>query len=370
MAAQGRRASLTADHPGGRADGWRLGWDDGYWSGQCAAAAADASRPPAKRDVHVLYVATGKGYPYSPLDEAVCEALHAAAGRVSVTDAHGDAAGEAQRLRPDLVLVLDGMNLPPEQVDAIRAADIRTAVWFTDDPYYTDTTGRLAPHYDDVFTLERSCVAFYRGIGCANVHHLPLGVSASAFRHRNAPPHRRHDITFVGSAFWNRVAFFERLSGLLEDQDLYVTGLWWERMQSGSQARARFETGVWMTPAETAITYSGSKIAINLHRAEVDPTFNCNSAGIGAVSPNPRSFEIAACGTLQLTDVREDLALYFEPDREIVTYTSPEELADKARYYLAHEEERRRIALRAIRRTMRDHTYERRIEEMLRILFG
>ncbi len=52
------------------------------------------------------------------------------------------------------------------------------------------------------------------------------------------------------------------------------------------------------------------------------------------------------------------------PGREVATFADTAELVDKVRYYLASEEERADIALAGYRRTLRDHTYERRFNEI------
>ncbi|UJF32077.1 glycosyltransferase [Paenibacillus hexagrammi] len=43
---------------------------------------------------------------------------------------------------------------------------------------------------------------------------------------------------------------------------------------------------------------------------------------------------------------------------------------EKIDYYLNHEEERQRIALRGLSRTLRDHTYRNRLHELLSITNG
>ncbi|WP_025699813.1 CgeB family protein, partial [Paenibacillus durus] len=116
--------------------------------------------------------------------------------------------------------------------------------------------------------------------------------------------------------------------------------------------------------------YSGSKIVINLHRSHVDDAFNNNTLAISAASPNPRTFEIAASGTLQLSDVRDDLASFYNPGEEIVTFSTPQEMIDKIRYYLTHEEERQAIVLKGLERTLRDHTYPKRVNQLLATIFG
>jgi len=58
----------------------------------------------------------------------------------------------------------------------------------------------------------------------------------------------------------------------------------------------------------------------------------------------------------------------FEPDSEIVTYRTADECAEKVRYLLDHEQERQSIAAAGHRRTLRDHTYRKRAEQVDGIL--
>ena len=77
-----------------------------------------------------------------------------------------------------------------------------------------------------------------------------------------------------------------------------------------------------------------------------------------------RPFEVAACGGFCLSEPRKDLALFFRPDDEMVTFQDAADLRKKAAYYLAHEDERRDIAARARARALREHTYEHRAREI------
>jgi spore maturation protein CgeB len=317
-----------------------------------------------------MFVTTGKGFPYSPIDAAIGETLKPLVSRLSIMDGRQPVASIASQLKPDIVIVLDGLHFDVSQVDEIRRNGIRTAVWFTDDPYYTDITAGLATHYDEVFTLERNCVEFYRQLGCPHVHHLPLGVYPAEFRPWNPNRSIRKEVCFVGSAYWKRVAFFNRVTDYLASRETMISGIWWDRLKDFKRLESKIALGRWMGPTETAGMYNGAKIVINMHRAHDDETINNNSLGIGTVSPNPRTFEISACATLQLTDVRDDLAMYYIPGVEIETYSSPEEMIEKIDYYLHHEDKRREIAMRGMYRTMRDHTYSRRLETLLAILFG
>ncbi|WP_088834702.1 CgeB family protein [Paenibacillus tyrfis] len=351
-------------------NGFRAGMSGGYHYGRCDAVMRSLPNDSVGRwDVRVMYVTSGKGVPYSPLDEAVIGALQGLVRELIVLKPTQDLKSAAVKMRPDIVLVLEGLIISGERIDELRAEGIRTAIWLTDDPYYTDLTAPLVKHYDVVFTLELACVEFYRRLGCGQVHYLPFCSNPAIFRPKRVSAQFRHDISFIGSAYWNRVAFFDQITPFLAARNTYIAGIWWERLRQFKKLSPKIALNNWMGAEETAAHYNGAKIVINLHRATDDPSYNFNSQRIGAVSPNPRTFEIAGCGTLLLTDVRSDITRFYTPGQEIVTYDSPSELMHKIDYYLHHEEERRFIALNALRRTMLEHTYPRRMAQMMRILF-
>ncbi|MCZ8519168.1 MULTISPECIES: CgeB family protein [Paenibacillus] len=351
--------------------GYQLGRSSGYHLGRCDAVLRQLpDSPPGWWDIRVMYVTSGKGFPYSPLDESIITGMRGLVRELIVVNPTHNLTETAKRARPDLMLALDGLNLAVSKVDALRQLGIRTAVWLTDDPYYTDLTLPIVTHYDTVFTLELECVEFYRQHGCADVHYMPFASNAQIFRPKPVPAEYRSEVSFIGSAYWNRVALFDRVAPYLAGRHTYISGIWWDRLRHFHTLGSKIRLNKWMGAEETAAYYNGTKIAINLHRAVDDATYNNNSRLVGAVSPNPRTFEIAGCGTLLLTDVRSDLPRFYTPGLEIVTYGSPEELVHQIDYYLNREEERRTIALNALRRTMTEHTYPQRLAQMLRLLFG
>jgi len=92
--------------------------------------------------------------------------------------------------------------------------------------------------------------------------------------------------------------------------------------------------------------------------------FNCTSLQMkGAV--NQRVFDVPACGAFLLTDHRVQMEQLFEPGREMAVYNAPEEIPDMVRYYLAHPQARREVAQAARARVLADHTYTRRMGQLL-----
>lgn len=353
----------------GKEDGHQAGFNRGYYLGRCQYLTNRlAEEETSLWNCRILYVTAGKMEPYSPLDKAIVEGLNGLVSELLVVNPNQDVVSIAANFRPDLLLVFDSINsFPSENADAIRSFGIKTAVWFADDPYYTDITQDVAPHYDYVFTHELNCIPFYQQFGCTQVHYLPLAVNPREFYPRHVSPEFRSEICFIGSAFQNRVQFFDKIAPYLARKNTIISGFWWDRLKNYSLLKDKIRLGVWMSPEETANYYNGAKIVINLHRSHDDETFNINSRKIEAVSLNPRTFEISGSGTLQITDMRQDLVSFFTPGKDIETYGSPEELVDKIEHYLNHEDERREISLRSYHRIRSEHTYRKRLTRLLQI---
>jgi hypothetical protein len=96
-----------------------------------------------------------------------------------------------------------------------------------------------------------------------------------------------------------------------------------------------------------------SKITLNKH-------IDCAEQFAG----NVRLFEATGMACCLLTDWKVNLGEMFESDVEIVTYRTTDECAEKALYLLDHEDELQKIAAYGQRRTLRDHTYAKRAEQV------
>jgi spore maturation protein CgeB len=82
-------------------------------------------------------------------------------------------------------------------------------------------------------------------------------------------------------------------------------------------------------------------------------------------SINCRAFEIAGAGGLQIMEYRPAIEDCFEPGKEIVTYSSIEELMDKILFYKSNVSASIAIRNAAHSRVISSHTYRHRLEEIL-----
>ena len=77
-----------------------------------------------------------------------------------------------------------------------------------------------------------------------------------------------------------------------------------------------------------------------------------------------RVLEIMSCQGFVLTNYQEDLENEFQEGKEIVMYRSLEDLIEKTRYYLEHEDERLAIAKAGYEKVMRDYNFAVKLSEI------
>ena len=193
-----------------------------------------------------------------------------------------------------------------------------------------------------------------KGIACEP---LRLGFDPLALE-RISPEPPLYDVTFVGGFAPSHDDRIPWLEHLLQDLDVTIFGYGLERVPSASPIHNHYRGPAWGWEMYEAI--QRSKITLNRHAIiEVgSPRDSCCAA-------NMRLYEATGVGTCLVTDAKENLCEMFEPTREVVTYTNARDCVEKIQHYLTHERERKVVAEAGRRRTMRDHTYDARMCELL-----
>jgi hypothetical protein len=167
---------------------------------------------------------------------------------------------------------------------------------------------------------------------------------------------RPHGVSFVGgldpAVHVLRVPLLERLAREIE---IDVWGYGSGALPSGSPVLDRYRGEAW--GLDMYRVFADSRIVINVHEDVAE-----------GKATNMRLYEATGSGALLMTENYENLPELFEPGREVVAYDGPDDLVQKVRHYLAHDDERERIAAAGQARTLADHTYAervRRLEPML-----
>ena len=84
-------------------------------------------------------------------------------------------------------------------------------------------------------------------------------------------------------------------------------------------------------------------------------SLNCHIAAAGKHAANMRLFEATGMGSCLLTDWKDNMADLFEPDQEVVTFSSADEAVEKILWLLENEQARSDIALAGQKRTLATH---------------
>lgn len=161
-------------------------------------------------------------------------------------------------------------------------------------------------------------------------------------------------LSFVGSLFSMHGSRFALLDSICSIYDVEIWGP---------------EAGV-SDNMKMAEALRGSAWGIDMFRilCSSQITLNHHIDVGGAYANNMRLYEATGVGTMLLTDWKENLPGLFEPGKEVVPYRDADECIDLIGYYLEHEKERETIARSGQRRTLAEHTYRHRAEELIGIL--
>jgi spore maturation protein CgeB len=168
---------------------------------------------------------------------------------------------------------------------------------------------------------------------------------------------RPHPVSFVGSIHPDRIhrRGVELLERLCSDVDLEVWGPIQAKLARASPIRSRHRGQAWGMDMYRVL--AESLVAVNRH-----------GDFAGGFAANMRMFEATGVGALLMTESARNLPDFFEPGREVVAYDGVDDLVEKVRHFLEHDDERRHIAAAGQRRTLTEHTYGHRIRQLAGML--
>lgn len=271
-----------------------------------------------------------------------------------------------QSLQPDLILAMAGLKISKPILEFLKQTKVKSAIWMTEDPYYMDWTIPLSTYFDYIFTIDQAALEQYKRLGHPYVYHLPLGTDPEIFHSILVSEEYTSDICLVGVPYSNRI---ELIEFLLKNTDyqIQIVGRGWGKHNNEwikNLNRDLDLVNAWVKPETVVNYYNGSKIVLNIHRPS-DEKYNKNRMGIIAKSINNRTFDAASCEAFQLIDSKEELANHFEVGKEIISFQDKNDLLEKIHYYIAHDEERKQIAIQARNRVLSSHTFQHRIDQLL-----
>jgi spore maturation protein CgeB len=298
-----------------------------------------------------------------------------------------------QTEKPDLVFAFMYTDELLSQTITAMSQMTKTLAWFSDDHWRLyNYSLRYAKYFTAVVTTYSKAPAIYRAHGVQNVIRSQWAADTSLYNPSlKAEPF--HDVAFVG--LWSKPR--ARLIQKLRDAGIavYVKGRGWKEGSVSQQEMVRIFSS---SKINLAINSAPGRFSFDsIGRTFLRKTFKKPGSrkkifsleSINFLFPRQslkhividfsliqnfrswycrnilqikaRHFEIPATGGFVITRKADDLETYFENGKEMAIVNSNDELVEKIKYYLLHEDERARIAQAGYERTVREHTYERRL---------
>jgi len=207
--------------------------------------------------------------------------------------------------------------------------------------------------YDCVFTTKSQNLQKYKMLGQTRAFYIPSAYEPRVHRplsqNESKLGNQEYAISFIGTYDRSR----DRFLAALDWKKLFVWGDRWKRFSQYRKYKEHIHPKAIYYP-DFADVLSHSQVTLGLLREEA------------ADKHTQRTFEIPACGTLQLAPRNDEILSFFEEDKEVICFESPEELRDKADFYLKRPTERDRIARNGFEKVLSaGHTYQDRTETML-----
>jgi len=226
----------------------------------------------------------------------------------------------------------------PETVNALKRHKDTLVVHYTPDPaivfHKTRHFMRSIPYYDALITTKSYEIQKYEENGARHVIYTQKGYDPYIFKpydvHSDTRQRLESDVCFVGHCERHYRRRILAVSKAVEN--VAVWGQQWGPycMLYPQIKRVYRGPGIWHIDYAKALS--------------------CAKIGLGLLSKlapdqsTARTYEITSCGTFMLAERTGEHLELFEEGKEAEFFDSDEEFLDKVKYYLAYDEERKRIA--------------------------
>jgi len=278
-------------------------------------------------------------------------------------------------------------EIKPETIREItQKSGAITFNWFADDHWRFDNFSKYyAPLFHWIGTTDSQAPAKYKYIGYKNAiktqwacnHFLYKPPAGFSFK----PSDYKYDATFVGQPHSNRRKVVEevRKSGV----DIQCWGIGWKngRIEQDDMIKLFAESKININLSKGSVSHnlfdfariflwkrSDGRITLKSPLAWIDNAKSLINRGREQIKG--RNFEVPGSGGFLLTSDADNMRDYYEDGKEVVIFKNTQDLIEKIKYYLARESERIAIAKAGYGRTLREHTYEKRFNEIFRIIFN
>lgn len=280
-----------------------------------------------------------------------------------------------KELKPDLCFFfLFTDEIFPETIKKISEM-CPTVNWFADDHWrFYNFSRHYAPAFHWIATTDSKAPERYRKCGYKNIIKTQWACNPALYHPVSGD--YRAEVSFVGQKHSDRGKIVNKLlckkipiacfgkgwsSGRISTEDMVATF-------SQSKINLNFTSSSLALTDVAKIFIKKKEGVITMQSPKTWPENLLSLGGKLRRQIKGRTFEIPACGGFELTQAADDLETYYIPGKEIACFDTLGDLIEKITYYTAHDAERKKIAEAGYLRTIQEHTYEKRFQEIFKLM--
>lgn len=256
-----------------------------------------------------------------------------------------------------------------------EAGETATLNWFPDDHWrFRNFSKFWAPLFDWIVTTDSEAPKKYNKIGCKNVIRSQWASNPEIFKKTGMG--LKYDVSFVGQTHSDREAVVAELKNAGIKVECWGSGWPNGRAALDDMVRIFDESRINLNFSKSSGKLKIKTVAKIFLNRRADDSYHLISPFLWLANTlsllvdkkrdqiKARPFEITGSGGLCMTGFADDMENYMVDGEEAVSFENTDELIEKIKYYLGHEEERLAIAEAGYRRTTDEHTYEKRFREI------
>lgn len=266
--------------------------------------------------------------------------------RVEGESKHGALEASVNSARPHVLLILRGDSYAHDFIRYLKEQYRipHVVCWWIEGPKWQDLMLQEAQIYDAYYCIHRDGYPPKSGI-----RYLPAVSTVDNALLRSENRAYKRDITFIGKWKPRRQNYLESIA----DLDVSIFGPKWLAKNLTNPSMLRHVKGSRIHGHAVTRAYAHSKIGLDVPSWDISTSLTLRIA------------DIPASGCFLLTQDSPSLREYFEVGKHIDVFTTPEELSDKARFYLTHETTRECMAAAAFVRAKSLPTLAQRLKQLL-----
>lgn len=325
-------------------------------------------------------------------------------------------------IHDNLIDIVFSFNYFPDLSRVAMRQNIRYISWCFDSPHHTLNSITLNNPCNKVYLFDHAMYEHYRQLGIDTVSYMPLACNTKRVtNYLKAIPKGsskyQHDITFLGTLYEDDYNFFDQIKylppylkgyidaaieaqfpiygmdmiGHLMRDDICEDVLQYVKLSLGDNYRScskdllisMIQKKATILERKRILTVLGENYSVDHYAGAQNENIPVNFKGYASYETDMpgifasskinlnitlrsilsglplRIIDILGAGGFCLTNFQSELPLYFENNESIVWYESYEDMFEKVAYYIAHDDERERIALNGHQIIKEQFSYER-----------